>query len=408
MITLLRVLFGFIIACLVAGAVTVAFVVTPADIAACRARRSPSGSPTPACWRCLPPPIRRFSLFRSPCWPTASARCGTSLLALLCGRRPVDRRRRLRRLLRQRGGWPAVHLQQLRPRVLSDDRHACRSRLLARCRTPCRRQARRCASAGRSSAAERRENRPRRPREAESPSDSHAQLSCCIAAIRLRFPQCLRGQGEGAPHARPRASETLRPPLHRCRVRLFGREHCRLCGLRRSGAELLVGRAAAGRASRSRRRNCGTGRCPWRRRRAASDARSIRSRGAPAPPAASPPRALPTNPFEAMSAFANAMSGAPPAMSAMPMQPLADAANPMAAWLTMLPVRVADGRMADGLRDDVVGRAARRRLADGRGQRGRARRGRCGDALDQEGVRQLPGRRRPCGMAATPGRPSTC
>jgi hypothetical protein len=33
MLTLLRVLFGFIIACLVAGAVTVAFVVTPADIA---------------------------------------------------------------------------------------------------------------------------------------------------------------------------------------------------------------------------------------------------------------------------------------------------------------------------------------------------------------------------------------
>ncbi len=34
MITLLRVLFGFIVACLVAGVVTVAFVVTPADIAA--------------------------------------------------------------------------------------------------------------------------------------------------------------------------------------------------------------------------------------------------------------------------------------------------------------------------------------------------------------------------------------
>jgi hypothetical protein len=34
MITLLRVLFGFIVACLVAGLVTVAFVVTPADLAA--------------------------------------------------------------------------------------------------------------------------------------------------------------------------------------------------------------------------------------------------------------------------------------------------------------------------------------------------------------------------------------
>jgi len=33
MLTLLRVLFGFIIACLVAGAVTVAFIVTPGDLA---------------------------------------------------------------------------------------------------------------------------------------------------------------------------------------------------------------------------------------------------------------------------------------------------------------------------------------------------------------------------------------
>jgi hypothetical protein len=41
MITLLRVLFGFIIACLVAGLVTVAFVVTPADIAALPAEAQP-------------------------------------------------------------------------------------------------------------------------------------------------------------------------------------------------------------------------------------------------------------------------------------------------------------------------------------------------------------------------------
>ncbi|KWT66264.1 hypothetical protein APY04_2460 [Hyphomicrobium sulfonivorans] len=34
MLTLLRVLFGFIVACLVAGAVTVAFIVTPGDVAA--------------------------------------------------------------------------------------------------------------------------------------------------------------------------------------------------------------------------------------------------------------------------------------------------------------------------------------------------------------------------------------
>lgn len=41
MITLLRVLFGFIVACLVAGVVTVAFVVTPADIAALPAEAQP-------------------------------------------------------------------------------------------------------------------------------------------------------------------------------------------------------------------------------------------------------------------------------------------------------------------------------------------------------------------------------
>jgi len=41
MITLLRVLFGFIIACLVAGLVTVAFVVTPVDIAGLPAEAQP-------------------------------------------------------------------------------------------------------------------------------------------------------------------------------------------------------------------------------------------------------------------------------------------------------------------------------------------------------------------------------
>jgi hypothetical protein len=41
MLTLLRVLFGFLIACLVAGLTTVAFVVTPADIAALPAEARP-------------------------------------------------------------------------------------------------------------------------------------------------------------------------------------------------------------------------------------------------------------------------------------------------------------------------------------------------------------------------------
>ncbi len=38
-----------------------------------------------------------------------------------------------------------------------------------------------------------------------------------------------------------------------------------------------------------------------------------------------------------MAAFANAMSGALAAMSSTPVRPMASAANPMAAWLTMMP-----------------------------------------------------------------------
>jgi hypothetical protein len=54
-------------------------------------------------------------------------------------------------------------------------------------------------------------------------------------------------------------------------------------------------------------------------------------------PQAPAPSPLPSNPFEAMAAFANAMSGALAAMSSTPVRPMASAANPMAAWLTMMP-----------------------------------------------------------------------
>jgi hypothetical protein len=57
----------------------------------------------------------------------------------------------------------------------------------------------------------------------------------------------------------------------------------------------------------------------------------------PAPPPKPPAPALPTNPWEAMSAFANVMSGTLSAMSSTPVRPVANAANPMAAWLTTLP-----------------------------------------------------------------------
>ncbi len=58
----------------------------------------------------------------------------------------------------------------------------------------------------------------------------------------------------------------------------------------------------------------------------------------PAPPPPKPAAvALPSNPWDAMSAFANAMSGALSAMSATPVRSLATPTNPMAAWLTTLP-----------------------------------------------------------------------
>lgn len=57
----------------------------------------------------------------------------------------------------------------------------------------------------------------------------------------------------------------------------------------------------------------------------------------PPPPPKPAPTALPINPFEAMTAFANAMSGALSAMSATPVRPLSQSTNPMLAWLTTLP-----------------------------------------------------------------------
>ena len=64
----------------------------------------------------------------------------------------------------------------------------------------------------------------------------------------------------------------------------------------------------------------------------------------PPPPPKPAPVALPTNPLEAMAAFANAMSGALSAMSATPVRPLAQSTNPMAAWLTTLPFASRAGR----------------------------------------------------------------
>ena len=68
-----------------------------------------------------------------------------------------------------------------------------------------------------------------------------------------------------------------------------------------------------------------------------------------------------------MTAFANAMSGALSAMSATPVRPLSQSTNPMAGMADDAAVRLRAGLLADGLHDDVVGRAARGGLADGGG-----------------------------------------
>lgn len=56
---------------------------------------------------------------------------------------------------------------------------------------------------------------------------------------------------------------------------------------------------------------------------------------APAP--VSKPVSLPSNPWEAMAQYAEAMSGALSAMSGTPVKPVASPANPMTAWLTAFP-----------------------------------------------------------------------
>jgi hypothetical protein len=57
----------------------------------------------------------------------------------------------------------------------------------------------------------------------------------------------------------------------------------------------------------------------------------------PPPPAPVKTPSLPTNPWEAMAQFAEAMSGALSAMSPTPVKPVASPTNPMAAWVAAFP-----------------------------------------------------------------------
>ena len=131
---LFRVLFGFIVACLVAGAATVAFVITPADIATLPAelrpdRLSSAGTAVAArghafghlrgALRAHRPRHRRVALH--------------PLVGLLRHRRHPDRVRRLRRRIPERGRRPALDRQQLRHARLPRRGFPGRHCLLASC-----------------------------------------------------------------------------------------------------------------------------------------------------------------------------------------------------------------------------------------------------------------------------------
>ena len=143
----------------------------------------------------------------------------------------------------------------------------------------------------------------------------------------------------------PDLQQKFRAPLYRCRVRVFHRQHRRLCGHGGSGSEFLVERVAAAgdqAPTRAAAEPVELARAPGSRPPPTPPSMPLFNPFAwmlppPPPPPKPAPAAMPTNPFEAMAAFANAMSGALSAMSATPVRPLSQSTNPMMAWLTTLP-----------------------------------------------------------------------
>ena len=148
MITLLRVLFGFIVACLVAGVVTVAFVVTPADIAALPAEAQTERLGNAGVLSLLV--ATHSAIFALPFALIAIVIAELSRvrswiyyvlvgIAIALGGFAAE--------YLERGARAAVDLQQLRAGRLYRRRRAERPRLLARRRAARGWQARRCSAA---------------------------------------------------------------------------------------------------------------------------------------------------------------------------------------------------------------------------------------------------------------------
>ena len=265
MITLLRVLFGFVVACLVAGLVTVAFVVTPADIAGLPADAQPERLGNAGVLSLLA--ATHSAIFAFP----------FAIIAIGIAEMSVIRSRLYYAFVGvgiALGGLAAEYANEVggQPSILNG------YALAAYVAVGLAGGLAYWLVAGRRAGGKRRtQHRPRWPRRpilnrlhsrTELSPVSHAQLCCCIAAIGLAFCVMLAGARRSHADAGPGPPATFRQPLHRCCARVFGRQHGCLRRLRRAGAR-TSGRPYCNHPAPSRRRlrNCGTGLCPWRRPR---------------------------------------------------------------------------------------------------------------------------------------------
>ena len=314
MITLLRVLFGFIVACLVAGVVTVAFVITPADIAALPAEAQPERLGNAGVLSLLA--ATHSAIFALPFaliviviaeWSRVRSWIYYVLvgIAIALGgfwRRVPERGRRASRrssTTMRCGAFLAVGILSGLAYWLVAGRRAGGKRGDDGRRTAGAAAARPTPS---DKLAGRRARRSHGAFVDRFTTAAHRAIVLLQRSSRVyHFPQPAGGRRrrKARPHGRSAPPGALHPPLRRCRLRLFGRQHRRLRGVRRSGAELLVERAAAPRGATPQR---GAGRFPWRRPAPGCFAQFHALRLACA--ALRRHRALPTNPWEAMSAFA--------------------------------------------------------------------------------------------------------
>ena len=188
MITLLRILFGFIVACLIAGVVTVAFVVTPADIANLPPEAQPERLGNAGILALF---ATHSAIFAFPFAIIAIgiaelsgvARGSTTRSSASRSRWVVSRPR-----ISTRCPGEVVDPQWLCTGSLSRRGRGWRAGLLAGRRAPRGRQTWRRASASRGSRAAGQPIRsPRQPNPRTPDPPAHAQLCCCGAAISLAF-----------------------------------------------------------------------------------------------------------------------------------------------------------------------------------------------------------------------------